>query len=132
VQYLPVKSVSFASQIRRGNYKNSNIAKIAGKFGRSFLAKLANFPRFLPELDIYLPKEQIAIEIQGRWHSEESVAERDRLKIEMCRAHGIGLLSIDWGKARTELLSQPLDEVLNQFRQMVEAVRTNGGGFIAY
>ncbi|MGZ4981059.1 MAG: hypothetical protein ACXV8U_19855, partial [Methylobacter sp.] len=43
VQYLPVKSASFASQVRRGNYKNSNIAKIAGKFGRSFLAKLANF-----------------------------------------------------------------------------------------
>lgn len=84
------------------------------------------------ELDIYLPGEQLAIEIQGPRHKEESVAERDRLKIQMCRAQGVGLLSIDWEKARTELLSQSLDEVLNQFRQMVETVRTNRGGFIAY
>ncbi len=84
------------------------------------------------ELDIYLPREQIAIEIQGHRHSEESVAERDRLKIEMCRIQGIDLLSIDWEKARTELLSQPLDMVLNEFRKMVETVRANGVGFIAY
>ncbi|MGZ3805256.1 MAG: hypothetical protein ACXVB4_13665 [Pseudobdellovibrionaceae bacterium] len=48
VQYLPLKSVSFASQVRHRNYKNSNIAKIAGKFGRFFMAKLANFLRLLP------------------------------------------------------------------------------------
>ncbi|MGZ4995392.1 MAG: hypothetical protein ACXV79_14660 [Methylobacter sp.] len=43
VRYLPAKSVGFASQIRRGNYKNSNIAKIAGKFGRSFSGKTGKF-----------------------------------------------------------------------------------------
>jgi hypothetical protein len=56
VQYLPLKSVSFASQVRHRNYKNSNIAKIAGKFGRSFLAKLANFTRFSPLLALSISK----------------------------------------------------------------------------
>lgn len=47
VQSLPVMSASFASQARCGNYKTV-IQKIAGKIGLSFLAKLANSPRFLP------------------------------------------------------------------------------------
>jgi hypothetical protein len=48
VQYLPAESVSFASQVRRGIYKNSNIAKIAGKFGRSFWQNWQIFHAFYP------------------------------------------------------------------------------------
>jgi hypothetical protein len=92
VQYLPVKSVSFASQVRRGNYKNSNIAKTAGKFGRSFLAKLANFPRFLPatqkKLDRYLVTVADIEAITGERLPVADYVKHDKLSASWLIPHG--------------------------------------------
>ncbi len=84
------------------------------------------------ELDIFLPQQMIAVEVQGPRHIAPDVAQRDCVKIELCRIHKIGLLSIEWERARSELLSLPLKDVLTKLQQMIEEVRTNGSGFVAY
>jgi hypothetical protein len=50
VKALPIFfsfSARYTSQVRQRILQNSNIAKIAVKFGRSFLKKLASFARLL-------------------------------------------------------------------------------------
>lgn len=88
-----------------------------------------NRPR---ELDVFLPDLKIAFEIQGPRHDEAAVAERDQEKIEMCRAHGIGLIWINWERARRELLSKPADKVIEELRGMISAMRSDPECFYSY
>lgn len=63
------------------------------------LAVTNNLPsensRLFLELDIYLPKLKLAIEIDGLyWHSRENVQKNDRVKDRLCRERGIRLVRV--------------------------------------
>jgi len=47
------------------------------------------------ELDIFLPDEMTAIELNGYWHASNEISERDMKKSELCAERGIRLVQID-------------------------------------
>lgn len=76
------------------------------------------------ELDLYIPDEKLAIEIQGPRHfSEDRVKVNDQFKVEWCKSNGIKLIWMNWDAINKELLKSSFVErtrYLNDFLAQVK------------